>query len=71
MAINPLTSNLNSPLSGAGASATGQVRAHGHRHGGWQQVVADAATALGMSTSDLNTQLQSGKSIADITKAGG
>jgi hypothetical protein len=71
MAINPLTSSLNAPLSGTGASASGQVRAHGHRHGGRQQVVADAATALDMSTTDLATQLQSGKSIAEIAKAQG
>lgn len=71
MAINPLTSNLNAPLSGTGASASGQLRGHGHRHGGRQQVVADAATALDMSTTDLATQLQSGKSIAEIAKAQG
>ena len=71
MAINPLTSNLNAPLSGTGASASGKVRGHGHRHGGRQQVVADAATALDMSTTDLATQLQSGKSIAEIAMAQG
>ena len=71
MTISPRTSNLNGPLSGTGASATGQVRAHGHRHGGRQQVVADATTALGMNTTEFTTQLQSGKSITDIAKAQG
>ena len=33
--------------------------------------MADAATALDMSTTDLATQLQSGKSIAEIAKAQG
>jgi hypothetical protein len=49
-------------------AAQNPVQAHGHHHhhGGHRQAVDAAADALGMSPDALRSQLQSGKSIADV-----
>ena len=56
MSIGPI--NLN------GASAVQP----GHGHGGHGGMLKSVAAALGMSTADLRTQLQSGKSLDDVAK---
>jgi lambda repressor-like predicted transcriptional regulator len=49
-----------------GTSGTQGASGHHHHHGG--DVIATAAKALGMSTDDVKSALQSGKSLDDLAK---
>jgi hypothetical protein len=69
MAINPLSSSFSQAAQGT--SATSQVgRHHGH-HGNRDQMLTDAAAVIGIDVSSLKSQLQQGKSIADVASANG
>ncbi|MGE5290912.1 MAG: hypothetical protein ACM3ML_27700 [Micromonosporaceae bacterium] len=70
----PATSTSAGPPYGAGIGHfDGEQGMHG-MHGTWsgqQPVLAAAATYLGLSQTQLQTQLQAGKSLADVAEAQG
>lgn len=68
-AIEARLAKTNAPLFALGGGPGGH---DGHRHGGGGPVSLDAAaTYIGISASDLRTQLESGKTLAAIATANG
>ncbi len=61
-----LVGTANAKSSGAGNSQTQMIVGHGDNG---RPDISSLASTLGLSTSELQTQLQSGKTLADIAKA--
>jgi len=67
----PATSTSASPSCGPGSGHFGGMDGMGGRWSGQQPVMNAAADYLGLSLTQLHTQLQSGNSLADIATAQG
>ena len=67
----PATSTSASPSYGPGSGHFGGMDGMGGRWSGQQPVMNAAADYLGLSLTQLHTQLQSGTSLADIAEAQG
>ncbi|MCW2600430.1 MAG: hypothetical protein JWM02_2259 [Frankiales bacterium] len=67
MSINPIGGNQSYPTQ-----QVQQATGHGHGHNGMRKAGMDAAAqALGMSSDELRTSLQGGKSLSSLAQAKG